>query len=151
MNRMTEVIDGCKTSPKRAIRWTLHPASAGCTCEGLLEIHCCRGSKAYTVTEFSTTWDGRAFTLTKADGDESYNVFVGRDWSAYQCDCAGFCYGRDKPCRHVLAMVAVLANGWLPDPRANPDQDVGPTELTDQELPDCFRDEGHGPSDRCPF
>jgi hypothetical protein len=106
MATLSEVIGGCKTSPNRAIRWT------PCGCGGKLEIHCSRAVTTYTVREFKTNWLGRAFRVTKGNG-EAYNVFAANDRRYSTCDCAGFAYGRGKPCRHLEAVYALLSNRWL--------------------------------------
>lgn len=128
MVTLSEVIPGCKTSPNRSITWTAHPIEAGCACEGTVTIRCSRMVSVYDVTEFLTKWSGRAFQLVKAGGEEAYNVFVARDGRNHECDCAGFAYGRGKPCRHIEAMKAVIKNGWMPHPCERPD-DVGNTEV----------------------
>jgi hypothetical protein len=95
----------------------------------MLSIQCCKGVKTYLVTEFPTNWDGRAFTLAKMDGSETYRLFVAPNEQDHQCDCAGFAYGRGKACRHIEAMRVVLGSGWLSHPCERSEQDAGATEL----------------------
>jgi hypothetical protein len=144
-----EALEATKSSKHRGIRWTPHPAEAGCGCDGELVIDTDRCRCRYRVTEFPTAWAGRAFRLDKLDGSESYDVFVGADRRDDRCDCRGF--ERYGLCKHVDAVRALLDNRWLPDPRANPEADTGPTEAEDQELPECFRDLPALPVPGCPF
>lgn len=53
-------------------------------------------------------------------------------------------------CVHLDAVASLVWNGWLPHPCDRSEQDVGPTEADDRELPECFRDVGPSP-DGCPF
>lgn len=126
MTSFLETLPPCKSSKHRAVRWTPHPACAGCPCSGHMEIGTTRGLTRYNVIEFPTTWDGRAFRVEKADGSEVYDVFVPRDHGFERCDCMGF--ERYDHCKHTAALRAVLANGWLPHSGENGEQDVGPTE-----------------------
>jgi SWIM zinc finger len=71
----------------------------------------------YRVAEFPCDWDGRAFRMVKAgEGSDpesdSYDVFCSRS-QVHQCSCKGFAYGRGKPCKHIAAGLALIANGWL--------------------------------------
>jgi hypothetical protein len=106
-----------------AIRWTPAdpsdpPAAGDLPPAGLLRIDQRRASCHYTVTEFPTGWDGRAFHLAKPDGESgtdpeagSYDVFVGRNPADRTCQCKGFeRWGR---CKHVLACRALIENGWV--------------------------------------
>jgi hypothetical protein len=75
-----------------------------------------RAEQIYALAEFPTPWPGRAFTLTKADG-EVYSVFLSLDLNAepHRCDCAGHTFtGR---CRHLDSLLALMDDGQLPDPR----------------------------------
>jgi hypothetical protein len=129
MSTYTEVLPAQKSSPHNAINWT--PAEqAGC---GTLVVHTARASVAYAVTEFGTAWEGRAFHLVKegrgTDPESSaYDVFIHRGGQDHQCSCAGFAYGRGKPCKHILAGLAVIENGWDRRDLANGEQDVSSTE-----------------------
>lgn len=135
MTTFTDSIQGCKTSPTRTIWWTPHPAEAGCPCEGILEVESKQGTTAYRVTEFWTSWDGRAFTLDKEEG-ETYFAFVAANGTDHRCDCPGHTYGHGQPCRHLLALRVVLANGWLPHPGLNGERDVGNAEPDDRSEPE---------------
>jgi hypothetical protein len=106
MATLTEVIDGCKTSPNRAIRWT------ACQCGGKLEICTKQGVTEYSIRPIPTQWNGVALRFSKPDG-EAYSTFLGDNPRDDQCDCAGFCYGRGKRCRHLEAAHALKANRWL--------------------------------------
>ena len=88
-----------------------------------------REPQTYTVTEFTPDagFPGRAFLLTKADG-EVYSCLIGREGMI--CDCAGQSYaaaakanqrahegGRELfhtlGCKHLDAMYRLLTDGWL--------------------------------------
>lgn len=71
--------------------------------------------RVYAVTEFvpDAGWDGRAFRGAKADGSDTYSVFIARNGQDQTCDCAAGTYGRVRECCHVAALTAVLANDWL--------------------------------------
>jgi hypothetical protein len=76
-----------------------------------------RAQDLYTVNEFPTGWDGRAFQLTKDDGIGTvYDVFVSRNGQDDRCDCTGnLQHGR---CKHVDSLRALIEAGRLEDPRA---------------------------------
>lgn len=133
MPTFIEALPASKTHEHRGIRWT--PCEGhSCACSGRLQIiQGKRGqdSATYLLTEFPPDagfGDGRAFRLDKADGSEGYNLFVAANPQDCLCDCAGFAYGRGRPCKHVTALRALLENNWLPHPGANPDADAGATE-----------------------
>jgi hypothetical protein len=127
MTTFTEVLPATKSSENNAMQWT--PGEVPGT--GTLVVHTQRASVCYRVTEFATDW-GRGFHLTK-DGtpgsdaaSESYDVLVCRDplpdcgpaaggshREGHRCDCKGFTFGRGKPCKHITAALALLANEWL--------------------------------------
>jgi hypothetical protein len=143
MTTYLEALPASKThGTHRRVRWTPHPAAASCSCDGTLEISqgkTGRDSVTYALTEFPVGAGfgaGRAVRLDKADGSESYGVFVAADGRHHQCDCAGFAYGRGKPCKHIDGVQALLDNGWLADPRGNGEADHGPTETAEQIAPD---------------
>ena len=124
-----ELLPAQKSSPHSAIHWT--PNALGTS--GLLVVHTARASVTYTVTEFSTPWEGRAFHLVKqSEGTDptcdSYDVFCHRAGQDNQCSCAGFAYGRGKPCKHILACQALISNRWTRDELVNPEQDTSTTE-----------------------
>jgi SWIM zinc finger len=109
----TEALPATKTEPNAGIDWT--PTGTG---TGLLVIKQKRLYVTYTVTEFPTAWDGRAFHFEKftegSDRDsEAYDVFCSRNGQDQQCQCKGFTYGRGRPCKHIAAAQALIANGWI--------------------------------------
>ncbi len=119
----TEVISPSKIGA-RSIRWT--PQHVG-PVDGILEVHDRKEVRRYAVGELDPAFgiDGRAFRLVKAGGEELYHTFIANSQDAH-CDCAGFTYR--GACCHVEAMRAVLANGWLEDPRADPRADEWPAD-----------------------
>jgi hypothetical protein len=130
---LIEILPSQSSSPNNAIQWT--PGSK--TGTGILIVHVLRASTTYRVTEFGTAWNGRAFHLIK-DGSgtdpesDSYDVYCGRNGQDHQCSCKGFAYGRGKPCKHVLAVQALIENGWTErtqEELSNPFQDVSSTDL----------------------
>jgi hypothetical protein len=90
---------------------------------GLLTIRGARYSAEYFVLPSPCGFAGRAFKLVKMAGHRGdteqpfYNVMIadldGDDHS--DCDCAGHIYRPNQPggCKHIAAMQAVLASGWL--------------------------------------
>jgi hypothetical protein len=114
MATLTEVLPATKSSEHNAMNWTPGEVPG----RGSLTVHTARASCCYRVTEFGTDW-GRAFRLVKdgtagADAtSESYDVLVCRDPRGHRCDCKGFIYGRGKPCKHIAAALALIANGWV--------------------------------------
>lgn len=117
MKVYTEVIDAAKTTGARAIRWT--PARGHYGSDGELEISDRKKVRTYSVTEFPAT-GGRGFRCAKADLSDGYNVLIAPNERYHTCDCAAGCYGKVRQCCHVAALVAVIANGWLPDPKCDP-------------------------------
>jgi hypothetical protein len=116
----TDRIPDCKSTGERTIHW-----QRGCQCErhdGTLEIEDRKTSRTYRVTEFlpDAGWDGRAFEVVKADGTDTYHVLINRNGQDHDCSCAAGIYRRVAQCCHVAAMLAVLQNGWLEDPRDDP-------------------------------
>ncbi len=70
------------------------------------------------MTELPCGWDGRAFRLIKPEGEpgtdaeaDGYEVFVHRGGQDHRCCCKGF--ERWGSCKHVLAALALIANGWV--------------------------------------
>ena len=49
-----------------------------------------------------------------------YTVFCAGTPAADSCDCKAGTYRRGKPCRHLLALRAALANGWAGEAPAGP-------------------------------
>lgn len=114
-------LPGSKTSPDRSIRWT--PSGAAPVAhDGVLAVTDRKGTTEYAVTEFlpDAGWDGRAFQVAKLDGSEGYSVFLARNGQDHTCDCAAGTYRRVAECRHVAALVTLLRDGHLDDPRADP-------------------------------
>ena len=70
------------------------------------------------VTEFvpDREFYGRCFHCRRVGATGSYTVRVGGNRQDHGCDCPGGCYGRGLGCVHVLALQAVIGNGWYPDP-----------------------------------
>jgi hypothetical protein len=108
MPTFTEILPATKTSAHRACTWT--PAAVGV---GVLTVADKKASVRYAVCELPVArgFGGRAFKLTKTTG-EHYCVRVNGEHDS-TCDCAGFTYARGKACKHVDAVAALLANGWL--------------------------------------
>jgi hypothetical protein len=173
MTTKIEVLYPTRTERHRGIEWT--PCPPGCPCTGVLAIVGGRKSTRYALTEFPAA-GGRAVRLTKPGGAESYDVFLSSDRKSGTCTCAGFTYEatrkadrrhgdryRTLGCKHLDALDALVENGWLPHPGANPDADAGPTEAP--ELADDYAArlaaryraaeeryaELRKPSDPCPF
>ena len=94
----TDLLPPTRTSPNRAVKYT--PACAGV---GVLEL---TDSRSHTRYALAVQPFG-GVRLTKAGGEESYVVTVGT------CDCAGYTFGRGKPCKHIDAVGCLLGNGWL--------------------------------------
>lgn len=115
MPTFSELLPATATHEHNGIRWTPEPDRRGC---GLLRIFTGKTVVAYAVTEFATPWDGRGFRLVK-DGagtdpeSDGYDVFVHRGGQNHSCSCKGFTYGRGRPCKHIEAALALLANGWV--------------------------------------
>lgn len=81
---------------------------------GVLTLDARRSRGVYAVAEFPTGWDGRGFTLKKADGSESYSVFCSKHGpEADSCECASATYRPGAPCKHLAAVRAMISNGWL--------------------------------------
>ncbi len=125
----TEILPAQLSSPRNAIQWQPSTIPGN----GLLTVHTLRASVAYLVVEYGTPWDGRAFLFAKADEgtdteSESYDVFCHRGGQNHQCSCKGFAYGRGKPCKHILAGLALIENDWLRSDLVNREQDVSSTE-----------------------
>jgi hypothetical protein len=137
-----EVLPATRSCTHRTVRWTPHPAAAGCPCCGTLEVARGRKVTSYAVTEINPDPGfgcGRAFQLTKADGTV-YSLFLGA--GEVICDCPGKCYaaseradrrhGRPSPtsgCCHLDAVATLIQRGWLPDPRGNGEADVACSEV----------------------
>lgn len=67
----------------------------------------------YSVSEFPTRWDGRAFRLAK--GETVYNVFLARNSQDNLCDCIGF--ESRGCCKHVDSLRHLLLQGLVDDPQ----------------------------------
>ena len=136
-----------------------------------LTVTCGKNSERYAVSEIYPGRGfaaGRAFEVVKLSTGEAYGAFLAHDRAYSSCDCAGKTYegtaradrrhgerGESLGCKHLDALAALADNGWLPDPRANPDADAGPTERHDQPEPDglpaCFDGCGSAESPDVPF
>lgn len=105
----TELLPATKTHANRAMTWT--PATAT---TGVLTVTDTRVHVRYAVCELPVGrgFTGRAFKLTKADG-EIYCVRVGERPGDVSCDCAGFTFGRGKPCKHITAVRTALDVGFM--------------------------------------
>jgi hypothetical protein len=68
----------------------------------------------YTVSEFSTDWEGRGFHYRKLDNnEEQYDVFIcDHDPSNDICDCADATF-RERRCKHMDAIRAILVAAQL--------------------------------------
>ena len=113
---LTEVLPASKSSPNSAIRFT--PSDRpGC---GLLSIDTARATVEYLVAEFPADLRGRAFHLAKVAGTpgtdaetDAYAVACGPAGEPVSCECKGFAYGRGKPCKHLVAVRALIENRWV--------------------------------------
>jgi hypothetical protein len=136
MTTYTEILPPQKTSAHNGINWT--PGSKPGT--GLLVVHTARATVEYLAVQFGTPWNGIAIRLEKTveagDREETgYDVYCDRNGQDHQCSCKGFAYGRGKPCKHVMAVQAIIENGWLnrnDEEPSNPYQDVSNTEFNDR-------------------
>jgi hypothetical protein len=136
MPTFSEILPPTKSDRHPGILWTpgVFPGT------GKLVIQGDHSYVAYAVAEMPTEWRGTAARLMKfADtpgsdgGSESYEVFCAAPGSreADQCSCKGFAYGKGKPCKHIEAVKALVANNWLSRAElANPEQDVSNTEVS---------------------
>lgn len=142
-----DLLTQTRTHASRGVKWTPHPATAGCPCCGTVEVYRSRKPTTYTLTEFPVRpgyGSGRAFELVKADGTV-YHLFLADDRPLSTCDCPGFSYASTSRadrrhgdrfetlgCCHLDAVESLVWNCWLPDPRGNGEQDAGPTEAHDR-------------------
>ena len=125
-----DVLPATKGTKHRAITWTPCDPAAGCCCDGKLTVATEKSYRVYAVTQTypdPAYGGGRAFRLVKGGG-ETRDVFLGFEPT---CDCPAHTYRGQ--CIHVDSCQALLQ--WLPDPRANPGADTGPTEVTEQDPP----------------
>jgi hypothetical protein len=126
MTTFYEALPERKSSKHGAIQWV--PAEPGAAVAGRLTIDTKRARVVYTVAEFETPWEGRAFRLVKLtcpdaasapqsclgtdDSAEAYSVFCGSgEFAGDQCDCKGFIY--KHTCKHVDSCRALMENSWL--------------------------------------
>src|SRR4051812_41443436 len=127
MTTFSELLPACKTSSHRGIRWTPNESDE-LPHDGVLEIMDAKKVRTYLVCEIvpgpKSHVCGRAFRLVKTDG-VTYDAVLHADGS-HTCDCAAGCYEKVPVCCHVLAMRAIIENGWLTDPRGyvNPREPV---------------------------
>ena len=111
-----EVLPAQKSSPHNAL--TFHPGDRPGA--GTLVVDTSRGRTrtSYAVEPVPTGWDGRGFRLTKRAGGTDpeagvYDVFACRRGADHSCDCKGFVFGRGRPCKHLLAVLALIENRWV--------------------------------------
>ena len=162
VSKCVELLPPTRSQPHRAVEWDRQTH----------EMTLCgrRTAERYGVSEFYAApgfGAGRAFEVVKLATGEVRSVFLADDRAYSSCDCPGCEYeataradhrhgaqSESLGCTHLDGLAAVVAIGWLPDPRANQDQDVGPTEVTHQPepepLPACF-DGVSGTGAGCPF
>lgn len=140
----TEVLAGTHSHTHRAVQWDACPVGSRCACTGTMTIATKKGSEKYGVIEIGVGTGfppGLGYQCVKTNG-EVYSCLLADDRKWSSCDCAGFTYGASRKadarhktttdtcgCKHLDGLAAVIANGWLADPRANPDQDVSSTEV----------------------
>jgi hypothetical protein len=152
MTTFTELLTGTRSQDRRGYYW--NPCPAGCPASGRLEVTRGRKGTAYLVVEVYPSpgfGSGRAFTLRKVDGTV-YHAFLADDRPHSTCDCPGHSYAAAEKadrrhgdhfdtlgCVHLDALASLIWNNWLPESRTNAEADVGATETTDQELPECFK------------
>jgi hypothetical protein len=111
---LTEVLPRTAAGRARAVRFYRFAPGDGYAVDAAMVIEQeGEGAEGYGLTEFPTPWDGRAFEVRKVGAAAPYTVFVGRDGRS--CSCHGGTYRPNAPCRHLLAVEAVLANRWLGD------------------------------------
>lgn len=84
--------------------------------------------RTYLVTEFvpDRGWHGRCFGCRRVGAPTGYVVRIGSNRQDHGCDCPAGTYN-GEPCVHVLALRAVLDNGWYPDVFAGMPAAVLPT------------------------
>jgi hypothetical protein len=82
----------------------------------------------YDVAEFPTSWDGRAFQLTKKRTGEQYNVFVANNPQDHNCDCTG--HESHGHCKHIDALHDLWDRGWLPRPEEETPEQLAPEQLS---------------------
>lgn len=73
-----------------------------------------RPETSFWLTPVRSDW-GRAYRLDKfrAEGGETYRVCLSPEDGRHSCTCPGHSY-RGK-CRHVSALLAIVAAGRMPD------------------------------------
>ena len=117
MNTFTEVLPQRKSSKHSALNWAPNESGDFTPVAGVLTVHTDRATVKYAVAEHPCDLPGRGFVLAKmTDGtdpeSESYSVFCGRSpFVGDNCCCKGWTY--KHTCKHVDAVRALLANGWL--------------------------------------
>lgn len=116
----TESLPDSETFHSQRIEWEPSDIPG----RGVLTVRQCRGRKElvnrYFVAEFTADeLPGRAVRMFKPEGDESrsdepssYDVTCTRAGDAFSCECKGFLRWQ-KPCKHVLALHALLEHEWL--------------------------------------
>lgn len=104
--------------------------------------------------------DGRVFRLTRRGGlGDDHDVLLGTDRRMSSCTCEAHTYESTEKanrraaergeavfgglgCSHLDSIAYAIDQGWLPDPRANAEQDVaahpGEARFPEDRLPACF-------------
>lgn len=152
---MTATLRTAQLSPSRSAKRAIVYDQA----TGVLAIATGTRCRRFVVEERYTPAgeSGRVFRLTRVGGiGDDHDVLLATDRRASSCSCAGHSYEASEKanrraaergdavvatlgCCHLDGIAFLIDQGWMPDPRCCPDQDVGSTETYDQDLPECFR------------
>jgi hypothetical protein len=65
----------------------------------------------YYVRQLEADFGGRAFSLEKADGTDTYHVHLAGHGEHASCECLGFL--RWHHCKHLESLVALVEGGAL--------------------------------------
>lgn len=139
----TEVLTATRSHTHRAVTWTPCGRDSRCPCTGSLSIATKKGVEKYGVIEIGVGTGfppGLGYQCVKPNG-EVYSCLLADRRELSTCDCAGYTYASSRKadarhkttsdtlgCKHLDAILSLIQNGWLADPRCNPDQDVSNTE-----------------------
>lgn len=135
-----EVLPPTAAGRRRGLRWSL-VTGPNTAVGGVLLIDQERGERrTYLVTEHvpGIGWDGRLFGCRRVGAARGYTVALHRNGQDDRCDCAAGCYERVGACVHVLALKAVVANGWFPDPFEGVPESEPPTAAELEAMADAF-------------